>query len=166
MDPYHIMETKGKLRGSLWLGRKGLRWTLGEMGNLKHISSTNTGIFKFLRDGYRTLELSCLSNHGGRYVELLEYHGGAHRGNLRIPEGWCGAGWTLFESALMKYFLTKLEFGVSEQTGVGTAGSTSVVELGHRTGSNGYNSKYKTNKEKWKSWEGEDTTAKISHRKS
>jgi hypothetical protein len=114
VDPYHIMETKGKLRGSLWLGRKGLHWALGELGNLKHISSIETGIFKFLHDGYRTLELSCLSNRGGRYVELSEYHGGAQRGNLRIPEGRHGSGWIQFGSELRKYFLTKLESGVSE----------------------------------------------------
>ena len=50
---------------------------LGEMGKLKHLSSTKTGIFMFMRDGYRTLELSCLSNRGGRFVELSEYHGGS-----------------------------------------------------------------------------------------
>jgi hypothetical protein len=71
------VETKGKVKGSLSLGWKGLRWALGESGKLKHSSATETGIFKFMRDGYRTLELSCLSNRGGRYVELSEYHGGA-----------------------------------------------------------------------------------------
>jgi hypothetical protein len=54
------METKGKFQGSMWLGMKGLRWMLDEIGKLRHLPSTSTGIFKFMRDGYRTLELSCL----------------------------------------------------------------------------------------------------------
>ena len=81
------METKGKFQGSIWLGRRGLRWMLGEIRKLKHLPSTSTGIFKFMRDGYQTLELSCLSNRGGRFVEISEYHGGAQRGHLRVPEG-------------------------------------------------------------------------------
>ena len=55
VDSYHIMETKTKFQGSMWLGKRGLRWMLGEMGKMRHISSTSTGIFKFLRDGYQTL---------------------------------------------------------------------------------------------------------------
>uniref|UniRef100_A0A2N9EED7 Reverse transcriptase zinc-binding domain-containing protein n=1 Tax=Fagus sylvatica TaxID=28930 RepID=A0A2N9EED7_FAGSY len=106
-DPYHVMERRGKFQGSLWLGLRGLRWALEEMGKLKDLASSQAGHFQFMRDGYRTLELSCLSNRGGRFVELVEYHGGAQRGNLRIPEGRRGVGWVKFESELRRYFLTK-----------------------------------------------------------
>jgi hypothetical protein len=103
------MERRGKFQGSLWLGLRGLRWALEEMGKLKDLASSQAGHFQFMRDGYRTLELSCLSNRGGRFVELVEYHGGAQRGNLRIPEGRRGVGWVKFESELRRYFLTKID---------------------------------------------------------
>ena len=105
----HVMERRGKFQGSLWLGLRGLRWALEEMDKLKDLPSSQAGYFQFMRDGYRTLELSCLSNRGGRFVELVEYHGGAQRGNLRIPEGCRGMGWVKFESELRRYFLTKID---------------------------------------------------------
>ncbi len=103
------MERRDKFQGSLWLGLRGLRWALEEMGKLKDLPSSQAGYFQFLRDEYRTLELSCLSNRGGRFVELVEYHGGSQRGNLRILEGRCGVGWVKFESELCCYFLTKID---------------------------------------------------------
>jgi hypothetical protein len=66
------------------------------------------GFFEFLRDGYRTLEFSCLSNRGGQFVEVSEYHSGALRGSIRIPEGRRGAGWSLFEFQVRKYFLNEI----------------------------------------------------------
>ncbi len=66
------------------------------------------GFFEFLRDGYRTLEFSCLSNRGGRFVEVSEYHSSAHRGSIRIPEGRRGAGWSLFEFQVRKFFLNEI----------------------------------------------------------
>ena len=51
------------------------------------------GFFRFYRTGYSILEVSCLQNHYGRFVEVAEYHGGAQRGGLRVPEGYRGKGW-------------------------------------------------------------------------
>ena len=45
------------------------------------------GFFQFLRSNYNTLEVSCLTNKGGKFLEVVDYHGGAQRGSLRIPEG-------------------------------------------------------------------------------
>uniref|UniRef100_A0A2N9F2D7 Reverse transcriptase domain-containing protein n=1 Tax=Fagus sylvatica TaxID=28930 RepID=A0A2N9F2D7_FAGSY len=56
-DPYHIMERRGRFRGSLWLGLGGLRWLVNTLLKIR----------------------------------------GAHRGNIRLPEGRRGAGWSLFE---------------------------------------------------------------------
>jgi hypothetical protein len=121
-DPYHVMERRGNFQGSLWLGIRGLRWTLDEMGKLKDIPSTQAGSFQFLRDGYRTLEMSCISNRGGRFVELVEYHGGSQRGNLRIPEGHRGVGWVRFLFELRRYFLTKIDSSLAPPSnGVGQA---------------------------------------------
>uniref|UniRef100_A0A2N9IN68 Endonuclease/exonuclease/phosphatase domain-containing protein n=1 Tax=Fagus sylvatica TaxID=28930 RepID=A0A2N9IN68_FAGSY len=75
------MERKCQFKGSLWLSLRGLRWVLGEIR-----------IFQFLRDGYNTLEFSCLSNRGGRFVELSENHGGSQRGRIRVLEGLRCAG--------------------------------------------------------------------------
>ena len=63
------------------------------------------GFFVFHRDGYRVLEFSCLANRGGRFVEITEYHSGTHQGCIRIPEGRKGAGWSVFEFQVRKYFL-------------------------------------------------------------
>ena len=54
------------------------------------------------------LELSCLSNRGGRFLDILEYHSGAHRGSIWLPKGRRGAGWSLFEFQVRKYFLCEI----------------------------------------------------------
>ena len=99
------MESKGPFQGSIWLGIKGLQWTLGELRKLKHVAQARSDIFHFKRDQYRTLKFSCLSNRGGRFVELSEYHGGTQRGSIRIPKGQHGEGWALFMTETHKYYL-------------------------------------------------------------
>jgi hypothetical protein len=119
MDPYHIMERRGRFRGSLWIGIGGLRWILGVIAKARTTTSPLEGFFEFFRDGYRVIELSCLSNRGGRFMEVSEYHSGAHRGSIRIPEGRRGAGWSLFEFQVRKFFLGEIlvpaQFPVSQQ---------------------------------------------------
>jgi hypothetical protein len=83
----------------------GLRWLLDMLAKLHNQTQKLEGFFEFLRDGYRTIEFSCLSNRGGRFVEVAEYHSGALRGSIRIPEGRQGAGWSVFEFQVRKYFL-------------------------------------------------------------
>uniref|UniRef100_A0A2N9EEG8 Uncharacterized protein n=1 Tax=Fagus sylvatica TaxID=28930 RepID=A0A2N9EEG8_FAGSY len=56
-----------------------------------------------------TLELSCLQNQHGRFVELFEYHGGAQRGGIRVPERYQGTGWEKFAKELESFFLGKQE---------------------------------------------------------
>ena len=70
----------------------------------------------FHRDGYRVLEFSCLANRGGRFVEITEYHSGAHRGCIRIPEGRKGAGWSVFEFQVRKSFLGDTQKFTAAQT--------------------------------------------------
>jgi hypothetical protein len=38
-------------------------------------------------------------------VELAEYHEGAQRGGIRVPEGYRGKGWVRFEQGLVNFFL-------------------------------------------------------------
>lgn len=87
VDSYHIKEHRGHFCGSLWFGYRGLKWLLDELEVICNSPTTLEGFFRFYRDGYRTLELSCLRNRGGRYLELCDYHSGAQQGGLRIPEG-------------------------------------------------------------------------------
>ncbi len=108
MDSYHIMERRGRFRGSLWLGLGGLRWLVNVILKLCNLACTLDGFFEFFRDGYRVLEISCLSNRGGRFLDISEYHSGAHRGSIRLPEGRRGAGWSLFEFQVRKYFLCEI----------------------------------------------------------
>jgi hypothetical protein len=108
MDPYHIMERRGRFRGSLWLGMGGLRWLVNEILKLRNLACTLEGFFEFFRNGYRVLEISCLSNRGGRFLDISEYHSGARRGSIRLPEGRRGAGWSLFEFQVRKFFLCEI----------------------------------------------------------
>jgi hypothetical protein len=105
VDPYHIMERRGRFRGSLWIGITGLRWMLDVFVKIRTTNQPLEGFFVFHRDGYRVLEFSCLANRGGRFVEITEYHSGTHRGSIRIPEGRKGAGWSVFEFQVCKCFL-------------------------------------------------------------
>uniref|UniRef100_A0A2N9IIE9 Sialyltransferase-like protein n=1 Tax=Fagus sylvatica TaxID=28930 RepID=A0A2N9IIE9_FAGSY len=106
--PYNISERRGQYRGSLWVGLTGLRWLLDVFAKLRAKNQSIEGFFEFHRDGYRVIELSCLANRGGRYVEISEYHSGTHRGSVRIPEGRRGAGWSLFEFQVRKFFLGEI----------------------------------------------------------
>jgi hypothetical protein len=107
-DPYHIMERRGRFRGSLWLGLGGLRWLVNVLLKLRNSACTLDGFFEFFRDGYRVVKLSCLSNSGGRFLDISEYHSGARRGSIRLPEGRRGAGWSLFEFQVRKYFFCEV----------------------------------------------------------
>jgi hypothetical protein len=153
------MECRGKFQGSLWLGLRGLRWALEEMGKLKDLPSSQAGYFQFLRDRYRTLELSYLSNRGGRFVELVEYHGGSQRGNLRIPEGRRGVGWVTFESELRRYFLTKIDSSSPLPSNEGAQGGTvriSAQETHNRNRRNGRNSNSQSSLERRDSRRGDN----------
>jgi hypothetical protein len=108
MDPYHIMERRGRFRGSLWLGMGGLRWLVNVILKICTLACTLEGFFEFFRDGYRVLEISCLSNRGGRFLDISEYHSGARRGSIGLPEGRRGAGWSLFEFQVRKFFLCEI----------------------------------------------------------
>jgi hypothetical protein len=101
--PYHITEKRGRFVGSLWLGLKSLHWLIDTWGVLRQTAELK-GFFRFLRTEYSTLELSCLQNQHGRFVEICEYHGGAQRGGIRIPEGFRGKNWDRFVRELHSFF--------------------------------------------------------------
>ena len=100
--PYHIIEKRGRFVGSLWLGFKSLQWLITTWRSLRKIEDLK-GFFQFLRTEY-TLELSCLQNHYGRFVEICEYHGRAQRGGIRIPEGFRVKNWDHFIQELYSFF--------------------------------------------------------------
>jgi hypothetical protein len=83
----------------------GLSWVLGVMETVRNPATITEGFFRFFKNGYRTLEFSCLKNRGGRFVELCDYLSGAQRGVICIPEGRNGAGWVRFVVELRRYFL-------------------------------------------------------------
>ena len=104
-DPYHIIERRGKFRGSLWMSANGLQWLLGAWEKLCDANSQHGGFFKSHRDGYRLLEISCMENKGGQYVELSDYHSGSQQGNIQIPAGRLSKGWLSFVRELRHFFL-------------------------------------------------------------
>ena len=83
--PYLIKERRGRFFGSLWLNLFGLKWLLGVIEQI-WLKEDKKGFFQFLRSNYSTLEVSCLMNKGGRFLEVAEYHGGAQKGSLRIQK--------------------------------------------------------------------------------
>jgi hypothetical protein len=127
VDPYHIMERRGRYRGSLWIGITGLRWMLDIFTKLRNPNQKLEGFFEFHRDGYRVLEFRCLANRGGRFVEITEYHSGAHRGCIRIPKGRKGAGWSVFEFQVRKSFLGDTQKLTAAQTNSSRVSGEGVV---------------------------------------
>nr|POE73585.1 hypothetical protein CFP56_44901 [Quercus suber] len=65
--------------------------------------------------GWSTNAANGLFNKGGLFVEIFEYHNGARRGCLRVPEGTKIGGWTLFGRRLRDYFLGKSNAGLVEK---------------------------------------------------
>ena len=156
------MESKGRFQGSIWLGIHGLQWALNEVGKLKSISSTQSGIFQFRRDCYRTLEFSVLLNRGGRFVELSEYHGGSQRGSIRIPEGRQGRGWAMFVAEVRKYYLEKVENAERQPQRERKTRVVSTVAPGAHVERNGRNSN-STEKSR-KSWGREFRSEQLAHK--
>ena len=52
-------------------------------------------------------------------MEISEYHNGARRGCLRVPEGTKIGGWNLFGRRLCDYFLGKMNAGSMEKVVAG-----------------------------------------------
>lgn len=108
------MERRGRFQGSIWTGRRGLLWLLGEVGKLCKEIGSQEGFFQTFREGYRVMEINFMKNRGGRFVEVAEFHSGSQQGSIRILEGRRGVGWTCFESEIRHYFLGTLDSGGCE----------------------------------------------------
>ena len=106
--PYLIKERRGRFQGSLWLNLNGLKWLLGVIEQVR-LKKDKKGFFQFLRSNYNILEASCLTNKGGRFLEVADYYGGAQRGSLRIPEGSRGNGWMKIAMEIGSFFLGQKE---------------------------------------------------------
>jgi hypothetical protein len=46
-----------------------------------------------------------MSNDGGKFLEISEYHGGSLRSCIRIPEGKHNNGWETFGGELKCFFM-------------------------------------------------------------
>ena len=106
--PYQIKERRGKFHGLLWLNMFGLKWLLKVIEEVK-VKAEKSGFFQFLRSSYSTLEVSCLKNKGGRYLEIAEYHSGGQKGSIRIPEGSRATGWKKLTDEMWSFFLGREE---------------------------------------------------------
>uniref|UniRef100_A0A2N9GEV9 TIR domain-containing protein n=1 Tax=Fagus sylvatica TaxID=28930 RepID=A0A2N9GEV9_FAGSY len=96
---------KGIKAAIFYVGAK--RFTLNFDGGQWATMRSSSELKGFFRTGYSILELSCLQNKYGRFVELAEYHGGAQRGGIRVSEGYRGKGWDCFHRELDFFFLGK-----------------------------------------------------------
>ena len=108
------------------MSAKGLQWLLGAWEELCRSITQAIGFFKSHRDGYRTLELSCMKNKGGRYVELSDYHSGSQQGNIRILEGRFGTGWVSFAREIRHFFLGIAPKPPTSSTNGGASGGAAI----------------------------------------
>nr|POF08639.1 hypothetical protein CFP56_39757 [Quercus suber] len=107
MDAYAITENRGRYHSSIRVGRSGLDWTIACLVELCRWDFSKKHFFKRFHERYKILEFSSRSNKSGLFVEISEYHNGARRGCLCIPEGKNKGGWAFFELKLREFFLGK-----------------------------------------------------------
>ena len=107
MDAYSITEKRGRHHGSIWVGRSGLDWTIACLVELCRWDFSKKHFFKRFHEQYKILEFSSRSNRSGLFVEISEYHNGARRGYLCVPEGRNKGGWAFLEMKLHEFFLGK-----------------------------------------------------------
>nr|POE94931.1 hypothetical protein CFP56_64998 [Quercus suber] len=107
MDAYAITENRGRYHSSIRVGRLGLDWTIACLVELGRWDFSKKHFFKRFRERYKILEFSSRSNKSGLFVEISEYHNGARRGCLCVPEGRNKGGWAFFELKLREFFLGK-----------------------------------------------------------
>uniref|UniRef100_A0A2N9J7V4 Endonuclease/exonuclease/phosphatase domain-containing protein n=1 Tax=Fagus sylvatica TaxID=28930 RepID=A0A2N9J7V4_FAGSY len=131
----HIIERRGNFCGSIWVSMKGLRWLIGVWDKLCRLPKHSKGYFQSFRDSYRTLELSCMKNKGGRFVELSDYHSGSQQGHIRIPEGKNRWSWIFFVQEIRQFFLgvgprpvRMASSGVASETGLNNPRKREIVK--------------------------------------
>ena len=107
MDSYSITEKRGRYQGSIRVGRSGLEWIIACLVELGRWDFSKNHFFKRFHENYKILECSSRMNKGGFFVEISEYHNGARRGCLRVPEGFHKGGWSFLERKLSDFFLGK-----------------------------------------------------------
>ena len=107
MDSYSITEKRGRYQGSIRVGRSGLDWIIACLVELGRWDFSKHHFFKWFHENYKILECSSRLNKGGFFVEISEYHNGARRGCLRVPEGFHKGGWSFLERKLSDFFLGK-----------------------------------------------------------
>ena len=93
MDSYSITERWGRYHGSIRVGRSGLDWIIACLVELRSWNFSKQHFFKRFHENYKILECSSRLNKGGCFVDISEYHNGARRGCLRVPEGFHKGGW-------------------------------------------------------------------------
>uniref|UniRef100_A0A2N9GDY5 Endonuclease/exonuclease/phosphatase domain-containing protein n=1 Tax=Fagus sylvatica TaxID=28930 RepID=A0A2N9GDY5_FAGSY len=103
LQPTYPRLSLGKKSSSFRVGAK--TFTLSFHGGRVRLKEEKKGFFQFLRSNYSILEVSCLTNKGGRFLEVVDYHSGAQRGNIRIPEGSRGIGWGKLATEIGSFFL-------------------------------------------------------------
>ena len=108
MDSYSITERWGRYHGSIRVGRSGLDWIIACLVKLRSWNFSKQHFFKRFHKNYKILECSSRLNKAGCFVEISEYHNGARRGCLRVPEGFHKGGWAFLERKLCDFFLGKL----------------------------------------------------------
>nr|POF09828.1 hypothetical protein CFP56_63632 [Quercus suber] len=122
MDAYSIIEKRGRHQGSIRVGRSGLDWTIACLVELCRWDFSKKHFFKRFHEQYKILEFSSRSNKSGLFLEISEYHNGARRGCLYVPEGRNKGGWAFFELKLHEFFLGKLASRPGKEVAAGSGG--------------------------------------------
>ena len=122
MDSYSITEKRGRHHGSIRVGRSGLDWTIACLVELCRWDFSKKHFFKRFHEQYKILEFSSRSNKSGLFLEISEYHNGARRGCLCVPEGRNKGGWAFFELKLREFFLGKPASRLGKEVAAGGGG--------------------------------------------
>lgn len=69
------------------MSRLGLVWIIACLSELSGWNFRKQHFYKRFWDSFKCLETTSRSNNGGLFVEISEYHNGAGRGCLCVPEG-------------------------------------------------------------------------------
>ena len=108
------------------MGRLGFDWIIACLADLYH---WNFRKHFFKHENSKLLEITSRSNKGGLFVEISEYHNGARRGCLRVPEGTKIGGWALFGTRLRDHFLGKTTSGLEKKVVAGDGEFEKAVDM-------------------------------------
>lgn len=83
---FPLLNAGGKFHVSILVCQLGLDWIIACLSELSRWDFRKQHLYKRYWESFKCLEITSRSNNGA-FVEISEYHNGAGRGCLCVPEG-------------------------------------------------------------------------------